>query len=68
MRQDLARTREEARQALIRCDEVMEEFDSALRIPNATALQKANRMTDIKDLPAEIQFRLKFESFKEARP
>ena len=67
LRQDLARTREEARQALIRCDEVMEEFDTALRIPNMTALQKASRMTDIKDIPAEIQFRLKFESFKENR-
>ena len=63
-RQGLARTREEARLALVRCDEVVDEFDAVLRIPDLTPIKRAQQMATIRDVPPETLSRLKFEIFR----
>jgi hypothetical protein len=68
LRLDLATTREQARQALLRCNGVLDEFDGALKEPGLTAAQQAQRIVSIKDLPPEVQSRVEREFPKEKTP
>lgn len=58
LRLDLATTREQARQTLLRCNGILEDFDGALREPGLTPDQRAQRILTIKDLPPEFRSRL----------
>jgi hypothetical protein len=68
LRLDLATTREEARQALLRCNGVLAEFDGALKEPGLTPAQQAQRIVSIKDLPPEVQSRVEREFPREKAP
>ena len=68
LRLDLATTREQARQALLRCNGVLDEFDGALKEPGLTPAQQAQRIVSIKDLPPEVQSRVEREFPKEKTP
>jgi hypothetical protein len=68
LRLDLATTREQARQALLRCNGVLDEFDGALKEPGLTPAQQAQRIVSIKDLPTEVQSRVEREFPKEKTP
>jgi hypothetical protein len=68
LRLDLATTREQARQALLRCNGVLDEFDGALKEPGLTPAQQAQRIVSIKGLPLEVQSRIEREFPKRKTP
>ena len=59
MRRNLSESREQARQALIRCDDLLGEFDALLNDTALTPQEKVQRMASIRDLPPDIQARVK---------
>ena len=68
LRQNLAQTREQARQALIRCDGMMEDFDAALLVSGLTPAQQAQRLASIQDLPPDILSRIRHDLPRGAQP
>ena len=68
LRQSLAGTREQARQALLRCDGVLVDFDTTLRDSQLTPAQQAQRLVLIQDLPPGIQSRIKRDLLERPRP
>jgi hypothetical protein len=59
LRRNLSQSREQARQALIRCDDLLGEFDALLSDPALTPQERVLRMASIQDLPPDIQERVK---------
>jgi hypothetical protein len=59
MRRNLSQSREQARQALIRCDDLLREFDALLGDVALTPQEKVRQMASVRDLPPDIQERIK---------
>ncbi len=57
-RWELAQTRVQARQALVRCDGVLEDFDNTLRDPRFTPSERVDRLAAIQDLPPDFSSRI----------
>jgi hypothetical protein len=61
MRRDLAQSREQARQALIRCDALLESFDTTLGETKLTPSERVERLAIIPDLPPGFPARIRRE-------
>jgi hypothetical protein len=68
LRLELATIREQARQAMLRCNGVLEDFDNAIKEPGLTPAQQAQRIVSINDLPPEVQSRVEREFPKGKMP
>jgi hypothetical protein len=68
LRRNLSQSREQARQALIRCDDLLGEFDALLSDPALTPQERVLRMASIQDLPPDIQERVKRGLMMEKNP
>jgi len=68
LRWELAQTRVQARQALVRCDGVLEDFDNTLRDPSFTSSERVDRLAAIQDLPPDFSSRIPRELHRKGLP